>query len=237
MLSTVQKVPVSPRYCPTIVAAVSAAVMAAPQLLDPLVSLAAIVTFEREDEIVFQGEAAEYCYEVVSGCVRTVRLLEDGRRHVGEFLFAGDLLGCDSAPQYECGVEAVTPATLRRYRTSAIEDRADTDLAFARRLRRHGNSQIRATRGRLMLLGRKTATERIASFLIEMQARLRPSAPGAIDLPMGRGDIADYLGLTIETVCRGLAELRQRGIIAVDRTHIAVLDRCGLVRAGSDQVQ
>jgi CRP-like cAMP-binding protein len=163
-------------------------------------------------------------------------LLEDGRRHVGEFLFAGDLFGCDSAQQYEFGAEAVTAATLRRYRASAIEDRADTDLAFAQRLRRHSASEVRVARGRLMLLGRKTASERIASFLIEMQTRLRPCGPGAIDLPMSRGDIADYLGLTIETICRGLAELRQLGIIAVARTRIVVLDRCGLARAGSDQV-
>ncbi len=236
MLSTVQKASVSKRYNSAIVAAVSAPVMVSPQLLDPLVSLAAVVTFERDDEIVFQGEDAEYCYELVSGCVRTVRLLEDGRRQVGEFLFAGDLLGCDSAQQYEFGAEAVTPATLRRYRVSAIEDRADSDLAFAQRLRRHSASQVRAARGHLILLGRKTASERIASFLIEMQTRLRPSAAGSIDLPMCRGDIADYLGLTIETVCRGLAEMRHLGIIAVDRTRIAVLDRGGLARAGSDQI-
>jgi CRP/FNR family transcriptional regulator, nitrogen fixation regulation protein len=236
MLSTVQKAPASKLYSLEMVSAGSAAVTLSPQLLDPLVSLAAIVTFDRDDEIVFQGDDAEYCYEVVSGCVRTVRLLEDGRRHVGEFLFAGDLLGCDSAQQYEFGAEAVTPATLRRYRASAIEERAETDLAFAQRLRRHSASQVRAARGRLMLLGRKTASERIASFLIEMQTRLRPSGPGAIDLPMSRGDIADYLGLTIETICRGLADMRQLGIIAVDRARIVILDRCGLARAGSDQI-
>jgi CRP/FNR family nitrogen fixation transcriptional regulator len=236
MLSTVQKAPVSKLYSPAMVSAGSAEVTLSPPLLDPLVSLAAIVTFDRDDEIVFQGDDAEYCYEVVSGCVRTVWLLEDGRRHVGEFLFAGDLLGCDSAQQYEFGAEAVTRATLRRYRASAIEDRAETDLAFAQRLRRHSASQVRAARGRLMLLGRKTASERIASFLIEMQTRLRPSGPGAIDLPMSRGDIADYLGLTIETICRGLADMRQLGIIAVDRTRIVILDRCGLARAGSDQI-
>jgi CRP/FNR family nitrogen fixation transcriptional regulator len=236
MLSSVQKAPVSKGYSPAILTASSPPVIVSAQLLDPLVSLAAIVTFDRDDEIVFQGDDAEYCYEVASGCVRTVRLLEDGRRQVGEFLFAGDLLGCDSAQQYEFGAEAVTPATLRRYRAVAIEERADSDLAFAQRLRRHSAGQIRAARGRLILLGRKTASERIASFLIEMQTRLRPSAPGAIELPMARGDIADYLGLTVETVCRGLTEMRQLGIIAVDRTRVTILDRSGLVRAGSDQV-
>jgi CRP-like cAMP-binding protein len=236
MLSTVQRAPVSRFYGPTAVAAASIPISVAPQLLDPLVSVASVIACDRDDEIVFQGEPAEYCYEVVSGCVRTVRLLEDGRRQVGEFLFAGDLLGCDAAQEYEFGAEAVTPATLRRYRLSAVEDRATRDLAFAQRLRRYSSSQARAARGRLFLLGRKTASERIASFLVEMQERLRPSAPGAIELPMCRGDIADYLGLTIETVCRGLTELRQQGIVAVERARIRVLDRGGLARAGSTQL-
>lgn len=236
MLSTVQKAAASSLYGPTVIAAAALPVTVAQQILDPLVSVASVISCDREDEIVFQGEPAEYCYEVVSGCVRTVRLLEDGRRQVGEFLFAGDLLGCDAAQEYEFGAEAVTPATLRRYRLSVIEDRAAHDLVFAQRLRRYSASQIRAARGRLILLGRKTASERIASFLVEMQERLRPSAPGAIELPMCRGDIADYLGLTIETVCRGLAELRHLGIVAVERARIRVLDRGGLARAGSTQL-
>jgi CRP/FNR family nitrogen fixation transcriptional regulator len=236
MLSTVQKTPVSKCYGPAVIAVAPPQVIVVPQLLDPLASLATILSFDRDDEIVFQGEPAEYCYEIVSGCVRTVRLLEDGRRQVGEFLFAGDLLGCDAAQEYEFGAEAVAPATLRRYRLSAIEDRAGRDMMFAQRLRRYSASQVRVARGRLILLGRKTASERIASFLVEMQERLIPSGPGCIELPMSRGDIADYLGLTIETVCRGLAELRQLGIVAVERARIKVLDRGGLARAGSMQL-
>jgi CRP-like cAMP-binding protein len=208
----------------------------APQLLAPLASVAAVIHADRDEEIIYQGDTATYCFELLSGCLRTVRLLEDGRRHVGEFLFPADVLGCDAGPAHEFGVEAVTPATLRRYRVSAIEARADRDLLFAQRLRRHGAAQIRAARSRMLMLGRKTASERIASFLLEMQQRLLPSVNGAVELPMCRADIADYLGLTVETVCRGLTDLRQDGIIGVDRGRITIRDRGALTRAGSDQI-
>jgi len=236
MLSATQTVPASGNYNPALIATIQSQVTSPPRLLDSLVDAATIIEFDRDDEIIFQGEDAEYCFEVISGCIRTVRLLEDGRRQVGEFLFAGDVLGCETAQQHEFGAEAVTACVLRRYRITAIEQRAASDIAFARRLLRHSAAQVRAARGRLVLLGRKTASERIASFLLEMQARLRPAARGTLDLPMARGDIADYLGLTIETVCRGLADLRHRGIVAVERTRIAIQDQRGLLQAGSDQL-
>jgi|SRR5271165_3962710 len=226
-----------------------AAVLAAPapppdKLLESLGPCALTVRYERDEEVCFQGDRAVDCFEVVTGCIRTVRLLEDGRRYIGEFLFPGDVLGCEMAGQYEFGAEAVTPTTLRRYRISAVEERAAQDLGFAQRLRRHSACQVRQAWGRMILLGRKTAAERIASFLLEMRDRTVPSAPGAFrgafggpfELPMSRGDIADYLGLTTETVCRGLAELRQQGIVAVNRAHVTILDPAGLTHAGSDQV-
>jgi CRP/FNR family nitrogen fixation transcriptional regulator len=205
-------------------------------LLAPIANLATTLQVDRDDEIISQGEAAEYCYEVVSGCVRTVRLLEDGRRQVGEFLMAGDIFGWDTLDEYEFGAEAVNACVLRRVRLSAIEDRASQDLAFSRHLRAFGIAQIRQARGRLVLLGRKTAAERVASFLLEMADRLHLTNALVIDLPMNRGDIADYLGLTIETVCRELTDLRHQGTIAVERARISILDGRALARAGSDRV-
>jgi CRP-like cAMP-binding protein len=205
-------------------------------LLAPIATLATTIHAERDDEIISQGEAAEYCFEVVSGCVRTVRLLEDGRRQVGEFLLAGDIFGWDTCGEYEFGAEAVTQVTLRRFRLSALEDRASRDLKFAQGLRAFSTAQLRLARGRLVLLGRKTASERVASFLLEMADRLHVAGAPTIDLPMNRGDIADYLGLTIETVCRELTDLRHQGTIAVERARISVLDARALARAGSDRV-
>ncbi len=210
----------------------------APQenLLAPISAVATTLHADRDEEIISQGDPAEYCYEVVAGCVRTVRLLEDGRRQVGEFLLAGDIFGWDTSDEYEFGAEAVTAVTLRRVRLSAIEDRASRDLGFAQRLRAFSTAQVRKARGRLVLLGRKTAAERVASFLLEMADRLLVTGLPTIELPMNRGDIADYLGLTIETVCRELTELRHQGTIAVERARINILDRRALARAGSDRV-
>jgi CRP-like cAMP-binding protein len=205
-------------------------------LLAPLAAQATTLHADRDEEIISQGDRAEYCYEVVTGCVRTVRLLEDGRRQVGEFLLAGDIFGWDTEDDYEFGAEAVTQVTLRRVRLTAIEERANHDHAFAQRLRSFSMAQLRQTRARLVLLGRKTAAERVASFLLEMAERLHVSSGPVIDLPMNRGDIADYLGLTIETVCRELTDLRHQGTIAVERARISILDRRALARAGSDRV-
>jgi len=205
-------------------------------LLAPIAPQATTLHADRDEEIISQGDAAEYCYEVVSGCVRTVRLLEDGRRQVGEFLLAGDIFGWDTTDEYEFGAEAVTGVTLRRVRLSAIEDRASRDLGFAQRLRAFSTAQVRLARGRLVLLGRKTASERVASFLLEMADRLRVCGAPVMELPMNRGDIADYLGLTIETVCRELTDLRHQGTIGVERARITILDRRALARAGSDRV-
>lgn len=204
--------------------------------LNPLLLHAAVIQADAEAKIVAQGERAEYCYEIVTGCVRTVRLMADGRRQIGAFLLPGDIFGWEALGEHDFGVDAVTPVTLRRVPSSVIERRADSDPAFAQQLRQYGAAQVRATRGRLVLLGRKTAAERVASFLLEMDDRLPVPETSVLRLPMGRSDIADYLGLTVETVCRGLAELRQRGIIVVERARIAILDRRALRLAAADRL-
>jgi CRP/FNR family transcriptional regulator, nitrogen fixation regulation protein len=203
---------------------------------EPFVPGSAMIHFGRDEEIIAQDEAAEYGFEVVSGCVRTVRLLEDGRRQVGEFLIPGDVFGWETGPDHAFGAEAVTPAVLYRFQLRTLEERAVTDSGFARQLRQHAAAQMRRMRGQLVLLGRKTAFERIASFLVDMGERLHGIGEPAIELPMSRTDIADYLGMTIETVCRGLSELRQRGTIAVERSRIVIRDQRALGVAGSDRL-
>ena len=190
---------------------------------------------ERDEEIVAQEEAAIYCYRVVSGCVRTVRLMEDGRRHVGEFLFAGDLFGWDALDRHDFGAEAVTSVTLRRYARRDLEQLADQDRGVARRLRELSSNRLRSGREHMLLLSRKTASERIASFLLEMAERTSPDPAASIELPMSRGDMGDYLGLTIETVCRRLTRLRQDGTIAIEGTKVAIRDRRALGAAGCER--
>ncbi len=203
-------------------------------VLGPLERQSAVVGFDRNEEIFIEGDAAKYCYLVVNGCVRTVKLMEDGRRQVGEFLLPGDLFAWDALDSYDFSAEAVTPVKLRRYARAALEDLADRDRDFARRLRAFTAAQLRAARERMMLLARKTAAERIASFLLEMAGRGTGDGSGRIDLPMSRTDMADHLGLTIETVCRGLTELRRHGTIAIDRSQIAIRNRLALGTAGCE---
>ncbi len=204
-----------------------------PELMD---AQEMIVRGDRDEEIIAQGDLARYCYLIVSGCVRTVKLMEDGRRQIGEFLFPGDLFGWEALAEHDFAAEAVTPVTLRRYLRRNIEARADRDRDFARRLREIAAGRLRAGRERMVLLGRKTASERIASFLLEMAGRVNPNNRASVELPMGRADIADYLGLTIETVCRGLTQLRRRGTIKVERANIVICDRCALGAAGCEVV-
>ena len=195
---------------------------------DPWASLmpvAVVLRAGRDEHILAQGAPAGYCYQVESGCARTVRLMEDGRRLIGEFLFAGDLFGWEALDDHDFGVEAVTPLIIRRYPRRDLEALCDESISFRRRLDQLAAAKLRSSWQRLIVLGRKSALERIAGFLLEMADRT--TGDGA-ELPMTRGDIADYLGLTIETVCRGLTQLRQSGIVTIDRARIAIRDRRAL---------
>lgn len=202
--------------------------------LDLLEQFGTTVSVQRDREIHGQGDQANCCYRIVSGCVRLVKLMEDGRRQIGEFLMAGDLVGFDDLGTYDFAAEAVSDTVLRRYPRRMVEALAESNTALVRRLRDMTAVSLRTAHTRLMLLGRKTASERIATFLLEMADRLPQSRPGVLDLPMSRTDMADHLGLTIETVCRVLAHLRRDGMIAIERGSITVRDGVALHQMASE---
>jgi CRP/FNR family nitrogen fixation transcriptional regulator len=192
------------------------------------------VSVHRDRQIHGQGEQADCCYRLLNGCARTVKLMEDGRRQIGEFLMAGDLLGFDALGTYDFAAEAVTDVVLRRYPRRMVDKLAESNVAVARRLRDMTSISLRKVHARLMVLGRTTASERIASFLLEMAERLPEPRPDVLDLPMGRTDIADHLGLTIETVCRGLGHLRRDGTIAIERSSITIRNGVALQQMASE---
>lgn len=202
--------------------------------LDLLEQFGTTAAVQRDREIHVQGDQATHCYRVLSGCVRLVKLMEDGRRQIGEFLLAGDLLGFDALDTHDFSAETVTNVVLRRYPRRLVEAVAESNVAMARRLRNIASSGLRTAHARLLLLGRKTASERIASFLLEMAERLPQARTAVVDLPMNRTDMADHLGLTIETVCRVLAHLRRDGTIACDRGRITIRDRHALEQMASE---
>lgn len=190
---------------------------------DTLAAHATTVTVGRETEIHGQGEPARYCFQVVRGCVRTVKLMEDGRRQVNDFLLPGDWLSLDSLDTHEFSAEAVTETVLRRVPRRALETLAEQDGRVARWLIGLAAGQLRAAREHMVTLGRRTASERIAGFLLGVARRL-PDERGQVPLPMSRTDIADYLGLTIETICRTLTLFRRDGVIRLERNSFAVLN-------------
>ena len=160
--------------------------------------------------------------------------MEDGRRQVSEFLLAGDLFGFDVLETHDFAAEAVSDVVLRRYPRRTVEALSESNLTLARRLRDLTAMSLRVAHGRLILLGRKTASERLASFLLEMAERLPGRTDRMVDLPMSRTDMADHLGLTIETVCRVLGHLRREGTIAIERTCVEIRDRVALELMASD---
>ena len=202
--------------------------------LDLLEQFGTTVTVMHDQEIHGQGDRADYCYRILSGCVRMVRLMEDGRRQIGEFLLGGDLLGFDALETYDFSAEAVSDVVLRRYPRRMVDALAESNVALARRLRDLTSISLRMAYTRLVLLGRKTATERIATFLLEMAERLPRKRPQVLDLPMSRTDIADHLGLTIETVCRLLAHLRREGTVTVEPGRITICDGVALRQMASE---
>lgn len=202
--------------------------------LDALVTLERIGTrlkFTRNDEIYAEGDSAECWYKVVSGTVRICKLLADGRRHIGEFCFSGDCFGIDGGGERLYSAEAVDDVIVMRFQRRATERLLDQNLTLARMLRDTTLRDLANAHGRTLLLGRMTAPERVATFLLEMFER-RDRAK-SLDLPMSRNDIADYLGLTIETVCRTLSAFKRSGVIAIPNPHrIELIDRDGLEAVG-----
>jgi len=203
--------------------------------LDLLEQFGATVTVHHDREIHAEGDPADYCYRILSGCVRTVKLMEDGRRQIGEFLVAGDMFGFDTLGTYVFAAEAVSDVVLRRFPRRMVDALAESNLGLTRRLRDMTVVSLQTAHSRLLLLGRKTASERIASFLLEMAERLPGRHAHVVDLPMGRMDVADHLGLTIETVCRILALLRREGMIGIERGRITIRDEAALQQMASEQ--
>ena len=195
--------------------------------LDDLVALEQLGnrrSFARDDEIYAEGDRADCWFKVVSGTVRICKLLADGRRHIAEFFFAGDCFGLEGPGERAFTAEAVGDVILMRFNRSATERLIDERPALARRLCNMTLRNLAHAQTRLLLLGRMTASERVASFLIELAERR--DVRRRLAIPMSRNDIADYLGLTLETVCRVLSAMKRDGVIAIPHPQrIEICDR------------
>jgi CRP/FNR family nitrogen fixation transcriptional regulator len=186
------------------------------------------MTFAGDCEIYGQGEPADYLYKVVSGAVRTSKLLLDGRRQIGSFYLPGDVFGLEIGNDHAFSAEAITDSKVRVVRRSELIGLASLDGTIAHQMWKVAARELARIQNHILLLV-KNAQERVVSFLLEMADRTPEGRP--IELPMSRQDIADYLGLTIETVSRTLTALDRDGAIHLLTAHsVIVRQRSALAR-------
>jgi CRP-like cAMP-binding protein len=192
----------------------------ADSLAQRIAFMGATMSYARDTEIFGENEPADYLYKVVKGTVRTYKVLNDGRRQIGGFYLPGDIFGLEFADEYTLSADTITDAKVLVVKRSALVALAERDAAIGRELRALTARELRRVQERILLLI-KSAQERVASFLLEMAERA--ATADAIELPMSRQDIADYLGLTIETVSRTLSALESAAAIEVPTSRRIVL--------------
>lgn len=178
------------------------------------------VCFSRNEVIYSENRPADHVYKVVSGCVRIYKVLTDGRRRIEAFYLPGDVFGLEMDDEHHFSAEAIADSTILVVKRSALMSLANADGDVARRLWTFTARELQRVRDHMLLLTR-TAQERVASFLLDLAKRL--AAAEEIDVPMSRQDIADYLGLTIETISRTLTQLETQAAIALPTSRRIVL--------------
>ncbi len=180
-----------------------------------------------------EGDAASHVYEVQTGILRLTRVLENGRRQVIAFALPGDIVGFPNGDLHHTDCDAIGPCEVIPHRREALEN-GEGNPETHRRLLKAALREISAMQDHFMMLARKSATEKVASFLMVLSERVSVQRGGlsTIELKMKRADIADFLGLTIETVSRTFTQLRNSGIISLQSAQsVVVLDADSLAEA------
>lgn len=202
---------------------------------DTLADMRALGTMQRlhaEQSVFHEGDPAKRVFMVTHGALKLYTLLADGRRQVTGFMFPGDFLGVSVDEEYAFSVEALEPTELWWFSREAFDRFVSNHPRVEHELYRLAAHELAAAQQQMVLLGRKSAAERLASFFLSLLERAERTSgvnETGFDLPMSRLDIADYLGLTKETVSRMLADLRNRRLIRLKtQNHVEVVDRAGL---------
>ena len=199
--------------------------------LSALDSLGAVCRFERNETIFGEGDELQCSYKIVSGAVRLSRITEDGRRQIVEFRGPGDFIGFEWEGRYALAAEAIRAVTAVRYVRKRVDrmleqrsDMRDSMMALMR-------EELRAAHEHLVTLGCQSAKERVATFLLQLVRRAGAKDGDTIEIEMGRQDMADYLGLTLETISRTLNEFKRIGAIALPERRQIVLRSKAKLRA------
>ena len=184
------------------------------------------VTVPAGQTVFYEGDESTYLFNVVSGCLRLSKMLPNGKRQITGFLFGSDFLGLSIAGAYPYSADAITPSTLCRFPRMGLMKLLEEYPKLEHRLLALASNELAEAQEHITLLGRKNASEKIATMLLRLSGKLgRKTDDGiAIDAPMSREDMADYLGLTIETVSRVLSKMRRRGLIRLpEPRHIEIM--------------
>jgi CRP/FNR family nitrogen fixation transcriptional regulator len=190
---------------------------------EPLRAAGSVIQVPEGREIFAEGGQTEAFCKVVSGVVRVCKFLNDGRRQIEAFHVAGDVFGFELGADRQLSAEAVSDCTLVSYRRRSVEVLAQKDETVVRQMLHYAMQNLSQAQGHSLLLGRRGAAEKVAVFLLDWAARSDQS--DEIHLAMSRQDIADYLGLTIETVSRSLSQFERDGVIALSSArHLRILD-------------
>ena len=176
-------------------------------------AVGSVHSYAKDQEIFAEGARAAFVYKVLSGVVRTSKLLSDGRRQINAFHLAGDFFGIEDGDEYRFCAEAVGDCVVIAHRRNNLSALPGNDSQLSQELTVGMMRSLIRAQNHMLLLGRKSALERIATFLLDLAGRTGNG--DAVDLPMSRSDIADHLGLTIETVSRSFTQLERQGVIGL----------------------
>lgn len=190
-------------------------------------------SYGKGSEIFGEGDEPQYVYQIQSGAVRTYKMLPDGRRQINSFHLVGDMFGFETGPVNRFSAEAIIHTTVQIIRRRSLVDVVVKREGGTKGLINLVTRNLQHAENHMLLLGRKNAFEKVIAFLREMDER--QNHPDVMMLPMNRRDIADYLGLTVETVARALSILRrqkmlrfedamQRKVVLLNRKILAALD-------------
>lgn len=188
-----------------------------------------VVNFARNETIFAKGDEARFSYKVVEGAVRLSRIFADGRRQIVNFYLPDETFGIELTDHYTATAEAVGEVVALRCPRSCIAHMTEGDPGIREKRLAMFSRSLAAAERHVAMLGHQSARERVASFFMALEMQRTSGDPHTLDLPLSRQDIADYLGLTIETTCRALSELKRQNIIDTpSRRRIVIRDVAGL---------
>lgn len=192
-----------------------------PSELQQLHAMSSHRAFEPGELIVEEDATVRQVANVLSGTIKLFKLLPDGRQQITGFLFAGDFLGPMLSGEYATFAEAVNRVELCLFDQDRLRERMDAWPHLERRLFEDATATLDRALDWMLLLGRKTASERVASFFVMLADRVgaKGTETAVIEVPMSRSDIADYLGLTMETVSRQISALKRGGLVRAPSQH------------------